>query len=140
MQSPVVKVPESVVVPPSFLQKIIDQAEAAAPNECCGVLGGKGSVVTSVYPIENDLCAPDRFNGNPEALFCAVRKMRKANEDMIGVFHSHPSSPPTPSQRDREDNHYPGLFYFIISLASDEPEVRCYVMTDEGEFESVSMI
>ncbi|MBZ0257592.1 M67 family metallopeptidase [bacterium] len=140
MQSPAVRVPETVVVPPSYLQKMIEQAQEAAPNECCGVLGGRGSVVTSVYPVENDLCAPDRFNGNPEALFCAVRKMRKANEEMIGVYHSHPTSAPVPSKQDREDNNYPGLFYFIVSLASDEPEVRCYVMTEDGEFVSVSMI
>ncbi len=140
MQSHVVEVPESVVVPPTFVQKMVDQAQAAAPNECCGVLGGKGSVATSVYPVENDLSAPDRFNGNPKALFNAVRKMRTINEEMIGVYHSHPTSPPVPSKRDRDENHYPGLFYFIVSLASDEPEVRCYVMTEDGDFEPVSMI
>ena len=131
---------DSVVVPPSFLQKMIEHAAAAVPNECCGVLGGKGSVVTSVHPLTNDLASPTRYFANPHELFTAVRKMQNAEEEMIGIFHSHPTSPPQPSPTDREENGYPGLYYFIISLLDEEPAVRCYVMTEDGEFSSVEMV
>lgn len=141
MQSQVITIaPESVAVPPSLLQKMVNHAERTAPNECCGVLGGKGCVITAVYPVENETNAPDRFFGRPQDLFEATRKIRSNNEQMVGIYHSHPSSPPVPSDRDREENQYPGLFYFIISLEGDEPEARCYVMNEEGEFERVSIV
>ncbi|MBI1390949.1 MAG: hypothetical protein GC154_21165 [bacterium] len=140
MQIQAVNVPESVVVPPSFLQKMIDYAQEALPNECCGLLGGRGRVVTSVYPVRNDLCSPEGFFGNPKEMFCAVRKMRANHEDMIGIFHSHPASAPEPSPRDEEENAHPGLFYFIVSLRDAEPCVRCYVKTDDSGFVSVSIV
>lgn len=131
---------DSVVVAPSFLEKMRDHARKTAPLECCGVLGGRGSVVTSVYLLSNDLHSPSEFLAKPEELFNAIRSMRKKNEDMIGIFHSHPNSPPTPSPADLERNYYPGLFYFIISLATGEPQTRCYIMDEDRTVSSIQII
>lgn len=117
-----------------------DHARRVAPQECCGVLGGRGSVITSVYPLANDLQSASEFLANPSELFNAVRSMRKKNETMIGVYHSHPNSPPLPSATDLERNYYPGLFYFIISLAEDEPSTRCFILDDNKILSSIQII
>lgn len=139
-RTPFIEIPESVILPPSLLQKMIEHAEAALPNECCGVLGGRGKVITAVYPVENDLAAPDRFQANPRDLFDSVRKIRTCNEEMLGIYHSHPNGPAEPSPTDRDENYYPGLFYFIISLQNPRADARCYVMTEEGEFLPVRLV
>ena len=131
---------ESVVVPPSFLERMIEHAQTCHPLECCGVLGGRGSIITSVHFLRNDLESSSQFFANPKELINAVRKMRNSGEEMTGIFHSHPHSLPTPSERDRDENYYPGLFYFIISLAQEEPEIRCYILSQEGEYHSVQII
>lgn len=123
------------------MNRMIEHALSSAPRECCGVLGGKGAMVTSVHPVPNDHESPgNRFNANPDGLFAAVKKMRLANEDMIGIFHSHPGGPPEPSAIDRSGNHYPGIFYFIISLMDGDPEVRCYIMGEDREFTPVDIL
>ncbi len=131
---------ESVVIPPTFLERMIESARGAIPNECCGIVGGKGSVITSVHPLTNDLASPDGFFTNPKELFKAVKRMRKTGEEMVGIFHSHPQGSATPSQKDSDENLYPGLYYFIISFNGDEAIVRCFVMSENKEFKSVTII
>jgi len=131
---------DSVVIAPSFLERMISHARSTLPTECCGVLGGTKSVVTSVYPLTNDLASPTQYLANPKEMFQATRKMREKSENMIGIYHSHPNGPSTPSVTDQEQNYYPGLFYFIISLAGAEPEVRCYTMSDQGIFSPIQIV
>lgn len=134
------RVYDSVVVAPSFMQRMITHAQSNLPLECCGVLGGRGAVVTSVYPVENAAQSESRYFCEPSVLFNAVRKMREKGEEMIGIYHSHPNSAPEPSETDRSENEYPGLFYFIISLNEDKPQVRCYKMSDDREFERIQIV
>ncbi len=131
---------QSVVVPPSFMQRMIDHALELKPNECCGVLGGKGSVVTSVHPLSNNLNSTTNYFADPKDLFNAMRKMRQHGEEMIGIYHSHPNSAPEPSDTDRNENEYPDTYYFIISLQKQEPEVRCFMMTEDREFTNIQVV
>ncbi|MFB3786374.1 MAG: M67 family metallopeptidase [bacterium] len=131
---------DSVVIAPSFLERMISHAQSTFPVECCGVLGGKKSVVTSVYPLTNDLASPTQYFANPREMFQAARKMREKSENMIGIYHSHPQGPSTPSVTDQEQNYYPGLFYFIISLAEPEPVVRCFTMSEQGIFSPIQIV
>ncbi len=131
---------DTIVVAPSFLERMYDHARSSSPQECCGVLGGRGSVVTSVYLLQNDLQSPFEFLANPKELFNAMRSMRAKNEQMIGIFHSHPTTPPIPSPTDAERNYYPGLFYLIISLQNKEPQARCFTMNENKAFSSIQII
>ncbi|MBN2329470.1 MAG: M67 family metallopeptidase [Candidatus Omnitrophica bacterium] len=130
----------SIVVAPSFLERMHEHARNAAPQECCGVLGGRGSVVTSVYPLTNDLHSCSEYFANPQEFFNAVRSMREKNEEMIGIYHSHPTGPAEPSKMDAERNFYPGLFYLIISLADEATRSLCYVMESDKTFHSVPIV
>jgi len=46
----------------------------------------------------------------------ALRLMRERGEELFAIYHSHPSSPATPSIIDLEEAGYPEALYLIISL------------------------
>ena len=133
---------ETVIVPPNYKDRMIDHARMRFPNECCGVLGGRKNIITSVYPITNDMDSPQGYKANEKELFEAVRKMRAKGEEMIGLYHSHPHGDGDPSPRDKEQNLYPDHFYFIISFPEtmDEPLMRCFVMTEDKHFHPIEMV
>lgn len=123
---------KQVQVSKAILQQMIDHALQDHPNECCGVLGGKESRVETLYPMQNDKASPTRYWGNPKDLFDAVKQMRACGEEMTGIYHSHPTSIAYPSETDIAENGYPGLYYFIVSLMDDEPDVRCFQLPEDG--------
>ncbi|HEV3467676.1 MAG TPA: M67 family metallopeptidase [Pyrinomonadaceae bacterium] len=93
-------------------------ARRVAPEECCGLLGGRGRVAASVYPLRNVAGDPAAaYEAAPEELFAAQRRMRAAGEELVGIYHSHPRSrDPVPSQADVRLAFYPSAVYFIIGL------------------------
>lgn len=131
---------ETVVVPPSFIEKMLDHAKSSKPNECCGVLGGRGSIITSVHPLKNQANSSTKFFAEPKDLIDAARKIRTHQEEMIGIYHSHPDCPAEPSQTDQQENEYPGSYYFIISLKDQEPDIQCYIMNEQRNFRRIEMI
>ncbi len=46
----------------------------------------------------------------------AMRDMREHNEELFGIYHSHPHSPAEPSATDLEQAEYPEALYIIVSL------------------------
>jgi proteasome lid subunit RPN8/RPN11 len=102
-------------------QGIEAHARRALPTECCGLLSGSNGVITDLHPLRNDADKPEtRYFATPEDLFAAMRRIRDAEQRLLGIYHSHPRSPAYPSVSDVEMAFYPEAFYFIISL---EPRV-----------------
>jgi proteasome lid subunit RPN8/RPN11 len=42
--------------------------------------------------------------------------MRERGEELFGIYHSHPKTPPLPSKSDLAQAAYPEALYLIISL------------------------
>jgi len=93
-------------------------ARECAPAECCGLLGGRGGVAASAYPLRNVAREPLlAYEAAPEELFDAQRRMRARGEGLVGIYHSHPrSSDPAPSPADVRLAFYPAAVYFIIGF------------------------
>jgi [CysO sulfur-carrier protein]-S-L-cysteine hydrolase len=102
-------------------EEMLAHARRARPEECCGLLGGRGRAASSVYPLRNVAGdALTAYEAAPEELFAAQRRMRAAGEELIGIYHSHPRSPdPVPSQADVKLAFYPSAVYFIIGFGED---------------------
>jgi proteasome lid subunit RPN8/RPN11 len=76
-------------------------ARESAPEECCGLLLGRGAV-EEVRAAEN--VAADRsrrFEIDPQALIDAHRAARAGGLEVVGYYHSHPSGLAEPSAIDR---------------------------------------
>ena len=109
-------------------------AEAAHPEEACGLLVGRrlgGQVVASrVVASPNRHADPRRsFEIDPATHFALLRRLRdqvvppgQTAEEIIGHYHSHPDAPPGPSLRDYEQAHDPDMIWVILSLRAGRSE------------------
>jgi proteasome lid subunit RPN8/RPN11 len=101
---------------------ITKHALESSPNECCGLLAGLGNLILAAHPLHNQAGHPEsNYFASPEELFQAMRRMRDAGQEMLGIYHSHPRTAAYPSPTDVEMAFYPDAIYFIISL---EPRIQ----------------
>lgn len=115
---------------------IFAYAKEAAPNECCGLIGGKeDGEARSIYSLRN--IAREKiisYEAAPEDLFAAQRQMRERGEKLLGIYHSHPrSAEPEPSATDVRLAFYPRAIYFIIGLAGSQPMMRAFRISERDE-------
>jgi proteasome lid subunit RPN8/RPN11 len=109
---------ERVVITRRIWDAVQAHALEARPVECCGLLGGDGHVISSVYRLRNEADRPEtRYFASPEDLFAAMKAMRQEGLEMMGIYHSHPNSSAYPSKSDVELAFYSDSIYFIVSLA-----------------------
>ena len=116
------------------LKQIIDQAQDEAPNECCGMLAGRGDIVEAVFPGRNRDHSPTTYLMDPEDQLRAFREMDQRGWELIGIYHSHPKTEAAPSRtdwlraRDRDGQPlFPGAQYVIVSLRDhSRPQVRAF--------------
>ena len=123
------------------IDQITAHAREAAPQECCGLIGGAlDGAVRSVYRARNVASDPlVTYEAAAEDLFSAQRTMRERGEELIAIYHSHPrSSDPQPSVTDVRLAYYPSAVYFIVGLKNDEPCLRAFRISEsEGRWERV---
>ncbi len=102
-------------------------ARQEAPREACGLLAGKSGEITRVIRCANVHPTPTtRYAIDPREQLRAFRSMDAADEELVGIYHSHPASQPYPSPTDRAEAHYPDAVYVLVSLRSREPELRAF--------------
>ncbi|HEB01922.1 MAG TPA: M67 family peptidase, partial [Nitrospirae bacterium] len=76
-----------------------------------------------------------------------MKEMESRGLKLVGIYHSHPDSPPIPSLTDirraffpgtREPN-FPDAAYMIVSLTENEPEVNVFLILG-SEVQKVELI
>jgi [CysO sulfur-carrier protein]-S-L-cysteine hydrolase len=119
----------------SHRDQIFAYAKQADPAECCGLVGGSDSRVTSIYPLHNVAADPNiSYEAAPEDLFAAQRRMRERSEELLAIYHSHPrAAEPAPSETDVRLAYYPQAVYFIIGLAGPQPVARAFRISEREE-------
>jgi len=129
------------------LSHITRAAEAAYPEECCGLLVGEGSAggwrVSRVEASAN-LAEGDRrrrFEVDPRLLIRLHRQLRGGAERVIGVYHSHPDHPAEPSARDLKLALEPGLVWLITSVVEGRArDTTAFVLAaDGGRFDRIAL-
>jgi proteasome lid subunit RPN8/RPN11 len=81
-----------LILRPEHLAAIVGHARAAAPNECCGILAGRGNAVERVTPLANADASPTTFRVDPADLLAAFEALDAAGLDLVGIYHSHLAS------------------------------------------------
>jgi proteasome lid subunit RPN8/RPN11 len=132
--------PFRLLIPRPIFDAMLLHAKVELPAECCGLLAGTIADgvghVTLHLPLVNALASPTEYESEPRSMLAAHRVMRASGTDVLAVYHSHPTSDPIPSQRDRERNYGENVMNLIIGLRSAEPEVRGWWLTAEGAREA----
>lgn len=98
---------------------ILDHARRALPDECCGLLIGASrggeTRVTRAWPARNLRRSPTRYLVDPADHFAAIRAARRAGLAVVGAYHSHPASAPSPSATDTREADDTRLVHVIAS-------------------------
>jgi [CysO sulfur-carrier protein]-S-L-cysteine hydrolase len=126
-------------IPRSIYDDMLAHAREDAPDECCGILGGRDGTAMTLYRATNAEHSPLRYTLAPEDLYRITFKEIPANEEeMLAIYHSHTASPAYPSQTDINLATYPDAVYLILSLADGENPLRGFRISD-GEVEEVGL-
>ncbi|MFA5840231.1 MAG: M67 family metallopeptidase [Candidatus Margulisiibacteriota bacterium] len=109
---------------------IMQQAQSCYPQESGGVLGGKDNTILGVLPIINKHLynRTEAFALSNEDIDTAHEFLNKHKLDYMGVYHSHPSGSPYPSDQDLSHNQ---KYLFIVGL-KDRYNPELYAWRVEG--------
>ncbi|WP_434512329.1 M67 family metallopeptidase [Desulfitobacterium sp. AusDCA] len=121
-------------------QEIISYAREKLPNEACGLLAGRVEndmkIIEEVYYLTNIDQSPEHFSMDPKEQFAAIKAIRSKDWQLLGNFHSHPSSPSRPSQEDIRLAFDPEASYFILSLKDkDKPVLKSFKIKEKAASE-----
>ena len=114
-----------------YADEIIAQAREEAPNECCGVLAGRGGRVEKLFRTVNAEKSPYRYNVDPHDLLRTYRECDAKGWDFLGIYHSHPHTEAYPSPTDVRLAAWPESTHIIVSLADPKnPILRAFRIQD----------
>jgi proteasome lid subunit RPN8/RPN11 len=113
------------------LAEMIAHSREQAPLEACGILAGKQGRVVKLYRARNADRSPVSYRLEPEEQYRVFKDIEERALDIVGIYHSHPTSPPVPSAIDLEQAYYPEAIYFVVSLADPvKPKAKAFRIVD----------
>lgn len=105
------------------LQAIERAAEAAYPEEACGLLVGRsapgGEYRVNAVEASTNVAEPPRtrrFEVDPKLRLRLERELRESPESVIGVYHSHPNGSAEPSETDISMIFEPDMIWLITAV------------------------
>lgn len=120
---------EPVRLTPAALQEVVAHCTSQAPREACGyVVAIQGSPLGHrVRRMRNVDPEPERGAlMDSDDVLLAYAQFDQKGEDPVIAYHSHVTSEPKMSPRDREHAVDPTLAYMIVSLEGGRPRARAY--------------
>ncbi len=110
-----------------------EHASNDSPNESCAILFGKtegqNGIVKEIFLAKNIENSPVNFTISNEQLIECYKMAEEKKLDVIGIFHSHPSSDAIPSNTDRKFMETNPVVWIIFSGISEE--FKAYVLDSE---------
>ena len=121
-----------LLVPPHILSRILNHARSESPLECCGLLGGHRTTsdwhVKSLHLLINELGSPTRYRSEPASLLKALKAVRLAGEEVVAIYHSHPTSSAQCQSRSTRLGTGSDVVDLIIGLAGSTPQYRAWLL------------
>ncbi len=125
-----------LIIGKQLLQRILEHCLEEKPYEACGILTGRGGRVLHAYATDNAKRSPVFYEVDTEQQEQVLTAMEGRGEELLGIYHSHPTAPAIPSLNDvNQAVHYPDAFRLIISLAGPA-DLRAFLIR-EGRVKDV---
>ena len=109
---------------PAQLQAIERAAEAAYPEEACGLLVGRaepgGAWRVNAVEASANVAEPPRtrrFEVDPKLRLRLERALRESPNSVMGVYHSHPDGRAEPSETDISMIFEPDMIWLITAVS-----------------------
>jgi proteasome lid subunit RPN8/RPN11 len=127
-------------IPRHIVDEIVAHSRQDAPNECCGMIGGRDGEATSLYRARNADESPLRYTVHPQDQFRIMEEIDERGEELTAIYHSHTGSAAYPSQTDINlAEGWPDPLYLICSVADPgSPELRAFAIR-EGRVEEANL-
>ncbi len=128
-----------IVIQP-ILDKIIQEASNAYPDECCGFLLGKEEdeirKVTDMVSCKNIAATKhNRFLISANDYVNAERQADENKLNLVGIYHSHPNTTADPSSSDLKAA-LPYFSYLIVGIANDnKTSIKSWQLNEQLQFE-----
>ena len=125
---------------PAQLQVIERAAEAAYPEEACGLLVGRaepgGAWQVNAVEASANVAEPPRtrrFEVDPRLRLRLERALRESPDSVMGVYHSHPNGRAEPSETDISMIFEPDMIWLITAVAEGRAGMTmAYKPTGDG--------
>ena len=115
---------DGIILDHADMAALRDHAIRCAPEEACGMLLGviKDTtwLVLCVVPARNTAHSPVRFTMHEDDILAVYKRASEQDMDVVGVFHSHPSSGAVPSATDKTYMRLNPVAWLIYSGIYDE--------------------
>lgn len=121
-----------LILTQALINEIEAHGVASYPYEGCGLLLGQAvdgdNQVLAIFPVQNRWAGAEeekreRFFIAPEDMLRAEMAALVADQEVVGVFHSHPDHPPIASPRDLAWAAWAGYSYLITAVRDGRPDV-----------------
>lgn len=124
---------QTLRIPAELMSDMVTYVRDHRPNEACGLLAGHEGIVQAVIPITNVSKTPTwHYQMSPNALLKAMKQIDTDGIELLGTFHSHPTSSPIPSDTDVHDamQNTPNIMHLIVGLRYPKAEIQAWQMQD----------
>lgn len=116
----------SLLIPRNLYRLVLEHCRDEKPLEACGIMTGIGQQVTAAYPMTNIRRSPVAYRIKEEEQLAAFHEMDERREELVAIYHSHPTTPARPSATDINMAYYPEALYVIVSLAEAKPVMNAF--------------
>lgn len=107
------------LLPRKIVLAMLHHVQEQPDHEVCGLVGGSGQKALSYYPVENvDPLKSNRFTLDERGQIAAMKVMRTRQENLLAMFHSHPTGTAEPSILDQVLSGYPEALMLIGSTGT----------------------
>ena len=131
---------KTLKIPQSSKEIMIKQSLNELPDECCGLLLGKNGKIRRTLPMRNTEPSPETYFMDPSQQVEVFTDMEEKGEKLVGIYHSHPKGPSTPSGADLKMAFHQDAVYIIISLENRNKPVLSAFFLKKGSFKEVKLI
>jgi len=127
--------PVELIITTQQWDEMREEAERKKPEECCGLLAGTTQQdvyqAVRVIPTTNILFSPIRYRLDPQEQLKAFNDLEERGWELVGIYHSHPQGPESPSPTDISEAYYPEAVYLIWSGRAGDWTCRGFLIQDE---------
>ena len=115
-----------LTIPNALYEELIAHCRSRYPKEACGILAGRDQA-EQAYPMTNVEDSPIGYSMDPKEQLLVEKQMRRRNEQMLGIYHSHTATDAYPSSVDIRLAISPDLSYVLVSLKDQQrPVLKSY--------------
>ncbi|MFG6149842.1 Mov34/MPN/PAD-1 family protein [Halobacillus sp. B23F22_1] len=119
-----------LIVPKPIHNFLIDHGKKNLPYEVCGMLSGVNLTVQHVWPLKNEVKSQSRFFVSQTAVEETLKKVKEKSEEVLAIYHSHPTTSPSPSSSDIIEHADTNILMVIISFKMPIPVIKCFKILD----------